>query len=137
LRAKLPPPRGDKIPAMPADAVLDWLLAGDPAIRWQTLRDLQNRPFQRERRRVATAGWGARLLTLQDCTGRFAEGLYKEFLPAHRLFRSHRTGEIVKSEFTRFHFPQRWHFDVLRGLDYFRAAGCARDPRLQDTSDLV
>jgi hypothetical protein len=35
---------------MPADAVLDWLLAGDPAIRWQTLRDLQNRPFQREQR---------------------------------------------------------------------------------------
>ena len=45
--------------------------------------------------------------------------------------------QIVKAEFTRFHFPTRWHYDVLRGLDYFRAAGCARDPRLQDAIDLL
>jgi hypothetical protein len=61
----------------------------------------------------------------------------EEFLLLHRLFRSHRTGEIVKSDFTRFHFPPRWHYDVLRALDYFRAADAERDPRLQDAIDLV
>jgi hypothetical protein len=60
-----------------------------------------------------------------------------EFLLAHRLFRSHRTGAVARAEFTRLHFPPRWHYDVLRGLDYFRAAGCRRDPRLQDAIDLL
>jgi len=257
--------------AMAHDAVIDWLLSGDPAIRWQTLRDLAGRPHAREQGRVATEGWGSRLLALQDKDGRWSGGLYtpkwtsttytmlllrdlglapcypaiervcrllldkgywrdgginfyvdraarsetcitamvlalsawggvkderlaalarhlrdaqmadggwncralpggggaahgsfhttilalealrewdprasgemralgEEFLLQHRLFRSHRTGKIAKTDFTRFHFPPRWHYDVLRGLDYFRAAGCARDSRLQDAIDLV
>lgn len=46
---------------------LDWLLDSDPAIRWQVLRDLTDAPpseVQSERARVATHGWGARLLAL-------------------------------------------------------------------------
>src|SRR5260370_34659291 len=45
--------------------VLDWLLDSDPAIRWQALRDLADAPAEAvaaERARVATEGWGARLL---------------------------------------------------------------------------
>jgi hypothetical protein len=259
---------------MSADGVLDWLLAGDPAIRWQALRDLAGagtREVAREQRRVASEGWGAKLLSLQDADGRWARGIYtpkwtsttytllllrdmglesgnaealrgcrrlvtegfwsdgginyypsranrsetcitamvlsiacwfglederldrlaqhliecqmpdggwncrarpgsggathgsfhttistmeglrlwggtaalrplqrgEEFLLAHRLFRSHRTGAVANPVFTRFHFPPRWHYDVLRGLDYFRACGAPRDPRMEDAIELV
>ena len=53
-------------------AVLDWMLDSDPSIRWQTLRDLVDAPAEvvaAERARVATEGWGARLLTLQGEDG--------------------------------------------------------------------
>jgi hypothetical protein len=46
-----------------------WLLQGDPAIRWQTLRDLTDADAEEvaaERARVATSGWGRRLLDLQS-----------------------------------------------------------------------
>jgi hypothetical protein len=270
---------------MQDDAVLDWLLEGDPAIRWQVLRDLRVAPataVRRERKRIAREGWGARLLELQDADGRWAGGLYnpkwtsttytmlllrslgleprhpqawlgcrvlldagfwsdgginffpkahassetcvssmvlgivcwfslkdervdaladhviaqqmadggwncqarpgysrpdgqpvthgsfhttisalealleyerlrperahaareaqargREFLLVHRLFRSHRTGQIAKPDFTRFVFPARWHYDALRGLDYFREAGAPLDARLRDAFDLV
>ena len=39
----------------------DWLLAADPAIRWQAMRDLTDAPADQvaaERARVATEGWG-------------------------------------------------------------------------------
>jgi hypothetical protein len=58
----------------PAMEVLDWLLDGDPAIRWQVMRDLAPAPpdvVAAERARVATEGWGARLLALQAPDGRW------------------------------------------------------------------
>jgi hypothetical protein len=61
----------------------------------------------------------------------------REFLLAHRLFRSHRTGAVAKSEFTRFAFPPRWHYDALRGLDYFRECGAPKNERLADAIALV
>jgi hypothetical protein len=51
---------------------LDWLLDSDPAIRWQALRDLADAPADvvaAERARVATHGWGARLLALEGEDG--------------------------------------------------------------------
>ncbi len=260
------------------DSILQWILAGDPAIRWQAMRDLagaSERNWRSEQRRVATSGWGARLLAHQDADGRWASGIYtpkwtsttytmvllrdlglpagnaqamcacrilldegfwsdgginywrrshqrsetcvsgmllavfcrfglddarldrlaehvveqqmkdggwncrampgyggathgsfhttisaleglmeyarfhgkvetrdasargREFLLAHRLFRSHRTGHIANSQFTRFSFPPRWHYDALRGLDYFRESGAPRDKRLEDAIALV
>lgn len=56
----------------------------------------------------------------------------REFFLDHHLFQSHRTGEIPDARFTRFSFPPRWHFDVLRGLDYFASVGADRDDRLKD-----
>jgi hypothetical protein len=52
--------------------VLDWLIESDPAIRWQVLRDLADAPAEivaAERSRVATEGWGARLLAVQGEDG--------------------------------------------------------------------
>src|SRR5258706_5255310 len=49
-------------------SALDWLLDADPAIRWQAMRDLTDAPAEAvaaERARVATEGWGARLLALR------------------------------------------------------------------------
>ena len=53
------------------------------------------------------------------------------------LFRSDRTGEVIKPIFLRFAFPPRWHYDVLRALDYFRAEDAPRDERLAEAVDVV
>jgi hypothetical protein len=263
--------------------VLDWLLDSDPAIRWQVLRDLADAPADvvaAERARVATEGWGARLLALQGDDGQWAggacfparslnwreqnngqpwtatlptlqllsdfgvdpsaervrravarvaehcrwehagqpffsgevepcingrtvtlgtyfqqdvgqvvarlvgeqlddggwnceaengsvrssfattinvlEGLLayeraiggfpeliaarrrgQEYLLERRLFRRKSTGAIVNPAWLQFSFPARWHYDILRALDYFRSAGDAPDPRLAEAIDVV
>jgi hypothetical protein len=61
----------------------------------------------------------------------------REFLLEHRLFRSHRTGRVMHPVFTRFAFPPRWHYDVLRALDHFRSVGAPHDERLEDAIALV
>jgi hypothetical protein len=64
---------------MISKSILDWLLDGDPSIRWQTLRDLagaNSKTVESERRKVVRSGWAARLLSLQDQGGRWAGGLY-------------------------------------------------------------
>jgi hypothetical protein len=264
-----------------ADAVIDWLLEGDPAIRWQVMRDLQDRPkseWEPERANVATKGWGAALLAEQADDGSWGGGLYtpkwtstfytlflltamglpprhpqggsaaalllekglcadgglrlwgnhviratrhgrlgevcetgmglsmlaayldepiraeplarclltlqladggwncqrssnhgsfhtsisgleglrewlavmggspeveaaiqrgQEFFLAHRLYRSHTTGAVVKEAMTRFTFPYHWHFDAMRGLDYFQSVDAPRDQRLADAIELL
>ena len=256
--------------------VLEWLLRGDPAIRWQVQRDLlaeEPRRYERERARIAHAGWGARLLSRQDADGNWGGGIYTpkwtsttytllmlrdfglpavnpqarractnfffggleqdgginlfksmnfsetcvngmmlsllsyfrspddrlhnvadyllgeqmsdggwncrrikgathasfnttisvleglreyarciepvpdsvtaaigrglEFLLNHRLYKSHRTGRIVDSEMTRLHFPPCWHYDILRGLDFFWSVKAARDERMTDAIMLL
>jgi hypothetical protein len=255
--------------------LVGWLLDGDPAIRWQVLRDLVGAPADEvatERARVATEGWGARLLAEQDDDGCWAGALYspkwtsttytllllhwlglpsghgqalrgcerlwagarrydgglnfaksirepetcitamvvllsssfghrddridstvewllgqqlddggwncetircgsrhgsfhtsistldaliayrqsggglevagamaagREFFLDHSLYRSHRTGDVVDPVFTRFPFPPQWHFDVLRGLEHFRASGAEADDRLADAVAVI
>lgn len=59
--------------------IIPWLIEGDPAIRWQTLRDLLDAPvdeWQTERQRTRETGWGAQLLALQDADGRWGGGIY-------------------------------------------------------------
>lgn len=255
------------------DVIRDWLLEGDPAIRWQTHRDLLGSPFetwQADQAKVASTGWGARLLSKRDDDGRWAQGLYgpkwksttysllqlwrmglprdhpgaiastrllldqpvwvfgrgqkatweacvagfglalsswftvdnetreelvgqilgrqlddggwncraerssvshssfhttinvleglreyrlsegsqrseveeaesraRHFFGRHHLYRSHRTGSIPDERMTRLPFPPRWHHDILRGLDYFRAAGAERDPALGDPIEVL
>jgi hypothetical protein len=245
--------------------VIEWLLEGDPAIRWQTMRDLvgtKESVWRSEQERVATEGWGARLLKHQDSDGRWTPRLYGkkwisttysmvllremglsrsdaralkscqlflteglgtrrnsetciqsmvtaflfwfdvedrlrepvlshllgkqlddggwncdgqsshgsfhttvmalealrecvvrggaaldeieaaeakggEFFLQHKMFRSHRTSEVANPRFLRLSFPTRWHYDVLRGLDYFRSTGVLSDRRLQEAIDVV
>ena len=55
--------------------VFDWLRDSDPAIHWQVMRDLTHEPanaVDAERAKVATEGWGARLLALQGPDGLWA-----------------------------------------------------------------
>lgn len=256
-----------------AQDVIEWLLEGDPALRWQVLQDLAGAApgeVSFERHRVASEGWGARLLASQDGEGTWAKGLYlpkwtsttytllllrwlglpardprairgcqclwegatytdggltlgyrapetcitgmlvllashflysdprvdeavawllrdqlpdggwncravrtgsrhssfhtsvivleallayrasggeidvreasargREFFLLHHLYRSHTTGGIARQEFTRFPFPPQWHFDVLRGLEYFRDAGSPPDPRLSEAVESI
>src|SRR5262245_4664863 len=57
--------------------VMDWLLGGDPAIRWQVLEDIDDAPpddVSAERARVEHEGWGARLLAVEDPDGLWAGG---------------------------------------------------------------
>lgn len=61
----------------------------------------------------------------------------RQFFLHHSLYRSHRTGRVVDPAFTRFPFPPQWHFDALRGLEFFRLSGAARDPRLGDAIAVV
>jgi hypothetical protein len=261
--------------------VIEWLMRGDPAVRWQTMRDVLGvgeAAWKRERRRVATEGWGSRLLSLRDPGGTWGGGIYGpkwtsttytllllrdmglapnnaagagsarliadrelgaisdnkfaqrlggldqcivgmdlsllvyfggkdaridvmvehllgeqmddggwncarlrrpcrhsslhttmnvldalaeyverrrgsparlagavgeamgrayEFMLRHRLFRSDRTGKVIRDAFTKFSFPPRWHFDVLRGLDHFRRTSAPRDERLADAIELL
>ena len=60
------------------EAVIDWLLDSDAAIRWQVMRDLTGAPaaiIAAERARVATEGWGARLLDEQRSDGNWGDGV--------------------------------------------------------------
>jgi hypothetical protein len=262
------------------DATIDWLMQGDPAIRWQTERDLLDAParrWQRTRRETSKAGWGAQLLALQDRAGTWAGAIYDpkwtstiytllglisigvpptcasarrgpeialsrqigeradtefrakarrtdrcvvgmvlaiavyfrldtkriamlrddvldealadggwncrrgrarpepthssfnttfnvldglreyiergsgarldevvgaerkatEFMLAHRLYKSHRTGSEIDPRFALMSFPPRWHYDALRGLDYFARANVPRDARFEDAIALL
>jgi hypothetical protein len=61
------------------DATLAWLMAGDPAIRWQTMRDLLDEApaaWQAEQQRTLTEGWGSRLLACQNPDGGWGRGVY-------------------------------------------------------------
>jgi len=61
----------------------------------------------------------------------------QEYLLKRRMFRRRSTGEVVDPDWTLFSFPTRWHYDVLRGLDYLRSAGVAPDERCAEAIDLV
>ena len=62
-----------------ADQLIEWLLEGDPSIRWRVHRDLlgsSESTVRDERAKVATEGWGAKLISLQDPDGRWGGGDY-------------------------------------------------------------
>jgi len=63
------------------DEVTAWLLAGDPVIRWQTMRDLADVPaeeWQAERRATLTEGWGAAFLAAMGEDHRWSPGRWTD-----------------------------------------------------------
>lgn len=79
--------------------------------------------------------------TRSDVTSARLRG--QEYLLERRLFRRRSTGSAIQqdrkggSDWTRFAFPNWWHYDILRGLDYLRRAGVTPDERVAEAIDLV
>jgi hypothetical protein len=61
----------------------------------------------------------------------------EEYLLERHLFRRRSTGDIANPEFLELAFPPRYHYDVLRALDYFRNANARRDPRMDEALRLI
>jgi hypothetical protein len=61
----------------------------------------------------------------------------REFFLKHRLYQSHRTGDVAIRGSTRFPAFPEWHFDVLRGLEHFARSTAPRDERLRDAVEVV
>ena len=100
---------------MVPDATLAWLLDSDPALRWQVERDLVLAPsavWEATRARVATEGFGARLLALQDPDGQWAGGA---FFPADFDFDGREAADDAGQPWT----ATTWTLNSLRewGLD--------------------
>ena len=68
---------------------------------------------------------------------RQSEARALEFMLAHQMYRSDRTGEIIHERFTHLTFPIYWHYTVLRGLDYLRDRPEIGDSRLEDPIALL
>lgn len=82
------------------------------------------------------------LLAYERATGGSAESIAarrsaEEYLLERKLFRRKSTGEAVDPAWLQFSFPTRWHYDVLRGLDYFRSTDDPPDPRVSEAIELL
>jgi hypothetical protein len=61
----------------------------------------------------------------------------EEYLLERRLLRRLTTGNIIEQRWTQFAFPTLWHYDVLRALDYLRAADVPPDARAEEAIAIV
>jgi hypothetical protein len=60
-----------------------------------------------------------------------------EYLLERRLLRRLSTGDIIDPMWTQFAFPTLWRYDVLRALDYLRAADVQPDARVDEAVAIV
>jgi hypothetical protein len=61
----------------------------------------------------------------------------ESYLLERSMFRSLRTGEVIKKRWLRFSYPPFWHYDILRGLDYLRSARTKPDSRVREAIEIV
>jgi hypothetical protein len=61
----------------------------------------------------------------------------EEYLLDRCLFRRRSTGEVANPAFLEFAYPPRYHYDILRALDYLRDAGVQSDARIEDAVHVV
>jgi len=61
----------------------------------------------------------------------------QEYLLERRLLRRASTGEVIDPKWTELAFPPLWHYDLLRALDYLRAAGLRPDARVEEAVGIV
>lgn len=145
------------------DSILTWLLAGDPAIlayfdfpdariekmvEHLLLQQMPDGGWNCESYRGATHSSFHTTISVLEGLREYekghpsesvaqSQGRGAEFLLVHRLFRSHRTGAVVDPRMTRFSFPPRWRYDIMRALDYFQACKLSRDPRLDEAIAII
>jgi hypothetical protein len=72
-----------------------------------------------------------------DSAATDARSRAQEYLLERRLLRRLSAGDVIDPAWTRFAFPPLWHYDVLRGLDYLRAAGARPDARVEEAVAIV
>jgi hypothetical protein len=82
------------------------------------------------------------LLAHERATGGSAESIAarrrgEQYLLERRLFRRKSTGDVVDPAYLQFSFPTRWHYDVLRALEYFRAVGDPPDRRVDEAMEVL
>jgi hypothetical protein len=82
------------------------------------------------------------LLAHERATGRSTEVAAArrrghDYLLDRNLLRRLSTGELIDPAYTRLFFPTRWHYDVLRGLDYLRNADVVPDERMDEAIELL
>jgi hypothetical protein len=80
-----------------------------------------------------------RLAQAPDSTLEVAAARHRaeNYLLERALFRRRSTGDPASAEFLEFAFPPRYHYDILRALDYFRASGAPADPRMSDAVAII
>ena len=61
----------------------------------------------------------------------------EEYLLERGLFRRKSTGAVIDPAWLTFSFPTRWHYDVLRALEYFRSTGEPPDPRVAEAVEVL
>jgi hypothetical protein len=79
-----------------------------------------------------TSGYRYRLDALDRIAGQCVA-----FLLLHRLFKSDRTGAVIRPEFLKLPFPRRWRYATLRALDCLAQMDHPWDDRLQDAVDVL
>lgn len=61
----------------------------------------------------------------------------EEYLLRRALFRRLSSGEVANMEFLQFTFPPRYHYDILRALDYFRNARTEQEARFGEAISVI
>jgi hypothetical protein len=61
----------------------------------------------------------------------------EEYILERRLFRRKSTGEVIDPSWLGFSFPHWYHYDILRGLDYLRAAEVKPEERVAEAIRVV
>jgi hypothetical protein len=61
----------------------------------------------------------------------------QEYLLERRLLRRLSTGEMAQPRWLYLGFPNGWHYDPLRALDYLRDAGAAPDARTAEAIGII
>ncbi len=60
-----------------------------------------------------------------------------EFLSIHHFYKSHRSGKVFDPRMTRFSFPPRWRYDVMRCFDFLQEVDAPWDDRMTDAAGLI
>ena len=60
-----------------------------------------------------------------------------EFMLIHRLYKSDKTGKVIRPEWTQLHFPMFYFYDILHGLRVLSKLGYSEDERMTDARELL